>query len=748
LSILDADRQSLGNTVEVLDKQVFETVKESEEHLSSEVQASAESASQSADLLGTMAEDLEQSIPLPYEPKSPPIAASKGGGYSINWDEFDENTNPFQPKKRLSSSPPAVVRSPTLPGDGQMVEDINPLNASRRLATSPTPTADVPTGMVGSPAKRPERRSVNNNKPELVPDSEVLENPVGENEMSVIQNEEKTESLVNAEPVPKKKPVAAKSGLRRFKPPPRKNLPVADDDEIQIFVPGAVPKVASTSDTDPNATPASARDIAAISEVSKPVDTVVEDTCPMAELTDKLNNSLVMEKSVLPAQPSVLPTADTSAAIPSASYLKADDRLTKSAGASNGFATEERVMCPDRGDRDMSGSEEQPQEASDEEFYNAVEAFADPASLDLLEKLGNTSEAAESALSRQSLYVKFDPLVQRRNTPDSQKVKSRIKESVCTTISESDDLLLMNTPPRPVGGAQLKDAAGGHTEALAVNNSPLVDKIFACSPPDLAKSKPAADILSTTVHPTDSGDANDIVQVLKYTQLDVNRLNKEWELDFQAQLLAKERDWALKSEEQNREWEKKLADILSEKQRSDDRVKRLQKSHEDMKGVMAEYESTIQKLIAEKQKTTLESKGSMADLVKERDQALEDLQSVETAFSDLHRRYEKSKTVLESMKKNEDVLKKCVADYQTKLKRMEEKFQLLKKQAEDKLAEASDEIARVRRSNESEMAVLQAAVRKAEMQAQSLEQTVDQKTKENRELTAICDELISKVGSR
>jgi hypothetical protein len=36
---------------------------------------------------------------------------------------------------------------------------------------------------------------------------------------------------------------------------------------------------------------------------------------------------------------------------------------------------------------------------------------------------------------------------------------------------------------------------------------------------------------------------------------------------------------------------------------------------------MAEYESTIQKLNAEKQKTTLESKASMADLVKERDQA-------------------------------------------------------------------------------------------------------------------------------
>jgi len=36
---------------------------------------------------------------------------------------------------------------------------------------------------------------------------------------------------------------------------------------------------------------------------------------------------------------------------------------------------------------------------------------------------------------------------------------------------------------------------------------------------------------------------------------------------------------------------------------------------------------------------------------------------------------------------NEDILKKCVADYQSKLKQMDERFQQLKKQAEDKLNE-------------------------------------------------------------
>ena len=45
------------------------------------------------------------------------------------------------------------------------------------------------------------------------------------------------------------------------------------------------------------------------------------------------------------------------------------------------------------------------------------------------------------------------------------------------------------------------------------------------------------------------------------------------------------------------------------------------------------------------------SKDSVSDVIKERDQAVEDLQSVETAFSDLHRRYEKVKTTVEGFKK-------------------------------------------------------------------------------------------------
>jgi hypothetical protein len=48
---------------------------------------------------------------------------------------------------------------------------------------------------------------------------------------------------------------------------------------------------------------------------------------------------------------------------------------------------------------------------------------------------------------------------------------------------------------------------------------------------------------------------------------------------------------------------------------------------------------------------------------------------------------------------------------------------------------------------DAEIARLTAILKKTEMKVASLERNIEQKQKENEELTAICDELIAKVGS-
>ena len=71
----------------------------------------------------------------------------------------------------------------------------------------------------------------------------------------------------------------------------------------------------------------------------------------------------------------------------------------------------------------------------------------------------------------------------------------------------------------------------------------------------------------------------------------------------------------------------------------------------------------------------------------ERNQILEDLQAVERAFNDLHRKYERTKEVVAGFKANEDSLKSAMEDLNTRYKKGEERYELLKTHAETKLEE-------------------------------------------------------------
>lgn len=118
----------------------------------------------STEVAGNMADNLEQ-------PASPPIAVTKGS-YAINWDDFDEYSDPFKPKKGLSNSPP---KSPVVPacigaGDGNYRDDVDPFKPSRRLTNSPPGSVSASESSAEKPTQR---RSINNNLPEPVTDGIV-----------------------------------------------------------------------------------------------------------------------------------------------------------------------------------------------------------------------------------------------------------------------------------------------------------------------------------------------------------------------------------------------------------------------------------------------------------------------------------------------------------------------------------------------------------------------------------------------
>jgi len=204
-------------------------------------------------------------------------------------------------------------------------------------------------------------------------------------------------------------------------------------------------------------------------------------------------------------------------------------------------------------------------------------------------------------------------------------------------------------------------------------------------------------------------------------------MKAENEMEFQARL-----------REHDKEFQKKMDAVAYERQGDSHKNEMLRKENDDMKIIVEQFETTLSQVIAEKDSCH----ETVNELNKERDQLTEELHSVETAFSDLHRRYEKMRSAIEGFQKNEDTLKKCVVDLQSKIKAQDQKYQGLKQHAENKMIEASNEIDKVKKSNHGEITRLQAALRKADLHIQSLEQSVAQKSKENEELTSICDELI------
>ncbi|KAF8790174.1 Transforming acidic coiled-coil-containing [Argiope bruennichi] len=183
-----------------------------------------------------------------------------------------------------------------------------------------------------------------------------------------------------------------------------------------------------------------------------------------------------------------------------------------------------------------------------------------------------------------------------------------------------------------------------------------------------------------------------------------------------------------------------------EKQMLKNQVIALSKSYRASRVVLEELLSIFSLWLTAKEQERVEMMSNNQKAIKERDQALEDLQNVESAFADLHRRYENCKSVLEGYKQNEERIKLQVSEMQVKLKQQEQMYEMLRSRIQDKLDSANAEIESAKKSGDAEVTVLRAQLKKAEMRISSLEKDLEQKNKENTELSNICDDLIAKVG--
>ncbi|XP_023268644.1 transforming acidic coiled-coil-containing protein 3 isoform X1 [Seriola lalandi dorsalis] len=312
--------------------------------------------------------------------------------------------------------------------------------------------------------------------------------------------------------------------------------------------------------------------------------------------------------------------------------------------------------------------------------------------IDYLEQFGSSS-FKESALRKQSLYLKFDPLL--RESPK----KSAAPSAQTQVPRPADFVSRLETSQKT-----LKEATPGPQKG----DFKQFDDATAPSPPILEC------LIPPFTQPANTEDA--IIEVLKYSQKDMDAAIAK----VQAEAKQKEEQWIA-------------------------RYSRLLDDGQEMRKIIAEFELVIAKMMADEEKEREEAQAKLNEVLLEKDQTSSDLSAMERSFSELFKRLEKYKDIIEGYKKNEETLKACAQDYLVRIKKEEQRYQTLKAHAEEKIGHANEEIAEVRSKYKAEVSALQAQLRREQLKVQSLEKSLDQKEKEAEELTKLCDELITKV---
>ncbi|KFQ26822.1 Transforming acidic coiled-coil-containing protein 3, partial [Merops nubicus] len=679
--------------------------------------------------------------------------------------ELESNKSKLSPQQAVSDSVQDVKSAST---------DVRQMDRSVGIAEAPTPPGQL-SGSLGpssSDVTKPsktgelklqnvlaaEKASVEESKPaeELaVPKGAPAEKP-DVTKAGSVKLEFDFDSTTARKPPPKKlgkrpgiKPPSKKMPITKTKP---ENTEVQDKSNVEDEIP--VPKASYKFDwdklDDPNFNPfGGGSKISSSPKCSKPSPEKVHQqeqqdsspsrkeplpgdqgntpsTCENVERREPKNLD-ISKQTVVEDKPGTRedkPAVQAAAGLPG--EITKEKKMSPSEMSPANVPSQDNLVSTDSGEKSVPAEEVEPsshrteiaaveQAASsepEEQFRPLSEVLGMGTEIDYLEQFGSSS-FKESVLRKQSLYLKFDPLL--RDSP---------RKPISGTTETNMDIMMAALPPGPVADlSKLFKEAEKPAVSLQNEEKPKgLDLLgtFTTSDTDL----PVPGSLNSEVPPVpcavSANTAVDaIIDVLKYSQKD---------MDAAVELVKRE---VQEKQLEIQEWEKKYD--------------KLHMKYKEMGEIVAEFEGTITQIMEDSQKQKELSKKEMQRVLEEKQQVISDLNSMEKSFSELFKRFEKQKEVLEGYRKNEEALKKCAEEYLARIKKEEQRYQALKAHAEEKLQQANEEIAQVRSKAKSETAALQASLRKEQMRIQSLEKSLEQKTKENDELTKICDDLILKM---
>ncbi|XP_015114621.1 transforming acidic coiled-coil-containing protein 3 isoform X2 [Diachasma alloeum] len=350
---------------------------------------------------------------------------------------------------------------------------------------------------------------------------------------------------------------------------------------------------------------------------------------------------------------------------------------------------------------------------------NSNELFRDPSTFDFFES--QTSARSTVDRLRESLFIKFDPLVsnvsmlpqgnaasppndERNGDKDSEALPSITTPKRNPAIAAIDRLLFYS--PMPAAAIQKHEEVVEKIEVVEKTPEPVPVV-------DLAMAKELELVRST------------VLQLEE--QLEKEKMERE-----------RERCEAEKQRESFNETVSQLQRQLAQEIKNKNQIN----------VVVDEYEKSISRLVAERERDKKSLDGEKGVLMEELQETKDHLMASEAAFNDVHAKYERLKIVVTTLKSNESALKESLAENVEIIKALENRYEQIKSHAAARLEKANQDLDVIRKQHESEMVKLRAILRKEELKSNSLTEIVEQKTKENKELTQILDEVIARVGAK
>ncbi|XP_073822164.1 transforming acidic coiled-coil protein isoform X4 [Musca autumnalis] len=412
------------------------------------------------------------------------------------------------------------------------------------------------------------------------------------------------------------------------------------------------------------------------------------------------------------------------------------------------------------------------QQIPDDEFQGNSNLILNPSDFDYLLTKGNNN----TPVDRSSLLLKFDPLLgcpipvnqgQQAQQQLNLQIPTNLNNNPCLSPTIEEDELnestnrsfVVDNTRKSLGGSGGVSGFGGGRSSVtgppALSSSAKLLKERSQEVKQQLQQQQQQQHNKRQLPQPGTKNATMSVDVIKDMSLDNNDCNKTFENSNSTQpddkqinykmdeLEKKVKNEVLKTED----IEKKLREAELREEALIKRITEKDKTVAKMTGVIEAYEKAIAELIAEKEQLIQNYEKQLAEVKADRDSNYHHLTSLETTFSDLHVKYEKSKEMTCQLKGNEENLIAENRKNAENLRLQEQRYDKMKNHAMQQLEIANKKLEALAREHQLETTKLKALLKKEEIARSSMSEQLAQKAKENAELVKICDELISGQGS-